>query len=152
SSPLQLWSGSWRHVILLGSCHSEEVPGMTKPTRGVFLLMVLLAVPVLLDPRVSPTSPPEEVVCRHAQVVEAIAFSTDGKTLASVGETDLYLWDLRRGKLRDRLQAKQLTGAGRCANLTFSPDGRTLASVHWRTADLIGEPQTVTIHLWDVHQ
>lgn len=53
-------------------------------------------------------------------VARCVAFSSDGKTLAS-GSNDIKLWDLATGK-------EQATFKGVGANrLAFSPDGKTLA-------------------------
>jgi WD40 repeat protein len=54
--------------------------------------------------------------------VEAIAFSPDGKTLASACGPEVRLWDVASGKAIVKLEGNQ---ERRC--LAFSPDGRTLA-------------------------
>ncbi|MFN3393367.1 MAG: hypothetical protein ACK41G_03745 [Candidatus Thermochlorobacter sp.] len=58
----------------------------------------------------------------------ALAFSRDGKTLASGGTNDerVQLWNLEQGIIEKRL----LTKAGRATTLAFSPDGTVLASGH----------------------
>jgi len=59
----------------------------------------------------------------HAQTVTCVAYSPDGKTLAS-GSLDatVRLWDLATGKAQVR---PQRAGVG---SVAFSPDGRTLAA------------------------
>ena len=73
------------------------------------------------------------------QVVTALAFSPDGKTLASAagfGESDIRLWDVDTGKEIGRLE-----GHSRWAgSLVFWPDGKKLASC---SADQ-------TIRIWDL--
>src|ERR1017187_7598920 len=73
------------------------------------------------------------------QFVTALAFSPDGKTLASAagfGESDIRLWDVASGKEIGRLEGHQSW----VGSIVFWPDGSKLASA---SADQ-------TIRTWDV--
>jgi WD40 repeat protein len=61
----------------------------------------------------------------HEDIVESIAFSPDGKLIASGGhDKTIRLWDVA-----SRKEMKQLkTGRGWVWSLTFAPDGKTLAT------------------------
>ncbi|MEU6033884.1 hypothetical protein ABZ801_00585 [Actinomadura sp. NPDC047616] len=77
----------------------------------------------------------------HTQAVYAVAYSPDGRTLATGGvDTTIRLWDTS-DPARPRPLGPPLTGHSSSVNwLQFSPDGRTLASA--------GRDRTA--RLWDV--
>jgi len=87
---------------------------------------------MLLDPQltVSSTSPKngegkgKAIQAAHLSLVESLAYSPDGKTLASGAFQEVVLWDADKGTIRQRL-----TGfADRVVALDFSHDGKLLAT------------------------
>jgi WD40 repeat protein len=77
----------------------------------------------LLDPQLTgPDMKP--IKAAHLSIVEALAYSADGKTLASGAFQEVVLWDADKGAIR-----KRLTGfADRVVALEFSHGGKLLAT------------------------
>ncbi len=78
-----------------------------------------------------------ETYVGHTEEVNSIAFSPDGKTLASASKDNtIRLWDIQTGK-----NLMTFTGDGKeDSSVAFSPDGKILASSH----------RNGTILLWDL--
>jgi WD40 repeat protein len=60
-----------------------------------------------------------------------LAYSPDGKRLATAGLTSLTLWDLEKGGVLSELESSVSYG-----NLAFSPDGKLLASFNYKNLTL----------------
>ena len=77
----------------------------------------------LIDPKL--TAPDKKPVkAAHLSIVESLAYSPDGKTLASGAFQEVLVWDAQTGAIRQRL-----TGfADRVVALDFSHDGKLLAT------------------------
>ena len=92
-----------------------------------FFILMLLFVFNLFLPATFAQDVPSTILRGHtesADGVTSVAFSPDGRTLAS-RSTDIRLWDAETGELHRTLT--EHTGDG-IASVAFSPDGRTLAS------------------------
>jgi WD40 repeat protein len=77
----------------------------------------------LIDPNLT-TSDKKPVKAAHLTLVESLAFSPDGKYIASGAFQEVVLWDTQTGALKQRT-----TGfADRVMALGFSPDGKLLAT------------------------
>ena len=77
----------------------------------------------LLDPQLT-TPDKKPIKAAHLSIVESLAYSPDGKTLASGAFQEVVLWDAETGAIRRRL-----TGfADRVVALDFSHDGKLLAT------------------------
>ncbi len=70
--------------------------------------------------------------------VEGVAFSPDGKTIATIGG-DVRLWDVATGTRKAAALTEQVGKAGRVYSVAFSPDGWTIATGHYQT-----------LRLWDI--
>ena len=63
----------------------------------------------------------------HKRTVLGVAFSPDGRLLASGAGEKVILWDVETGKQARTLEGHTWTVIG----VAFSPDGRLLASGSW---------------------
>jgi WD40 repeat protein len=86
---------------------------------------------------VATTTPAREPLAGSGSEVNAVAFSPDGKTLASADDNKIRIWDLATGKQI----LSPLTGhTGPVTDIAFRPDSRLLAS----------SGNDGTIRLWDL--
>jgi WD40 repeat protein len=75
-------------------------------------------------------------------VASAVAFSSDGKILATAGQHTIELWEVATGKHTATFQWPEAAFVWR---ITFSPDGRTLAARAFSEGSKGGG-----VPLWDV--
>src|SRR5262249_7828530 len=79
-----------------------------------------------------------------ADVIGALAFSPDGRTLATANRwqrAEVRLWDASTGQLLHQLPAPAEQG-NHVVALTFAPDGRTLAGATFDGIVLFWDPTT----------
>src|SRR5256885_43230 len=97
---------------------------------------------LLVAPATTLAQKPELVVqTGHSGIVTSVAFSADGKTLASGStEDNIQLWDVSNGRELRTLRGRDDAPIDSVNSVAFSPDGKTLASGSWYGM----------IELWDV--
>jgi RNA polymerase sigma factor (sigma-70 family) len=75
----------------------------------------------------------------HQGRIHALAFTADGRTLASGGDRQVWVWDTTTGKEVCRADVGPADLA-----VAFSPDGKTIASAGWDVASAVSIRETAT--------
>lgn len=121
---LRLWDVRTGNPIAAHVSHIGEVHGLAfVPGRPLVALACADRTVKLVH--VGPPPEPEDLLAHGAKEVWGLAYSPDGRALASAGDDGLIrLWDTTTGVDRDILNGRQPLVTA----VTFFPDGRTLAS------------------------
>ena len=79
-------------------------------------------------------TPGETMLRGHGDLVNAVAFSPDGRLLVTAGrDHDVIVWDVASGEIVHRFAEAQ---SGSVADARFSPDGRWIVTAGPRSARL----------------
>lgn len=81
----------------------------------------------------------------HDLPIDALAFSADGKRLASVSGSEIYLWDVEKGTAINRCRGAILRKApgsenDRTVKIVFAPDDKHLLAQQWDQSVRLYEP------------
>ncbi|MGH7226524.1 MAG: WD40 repeat domain-containing protein, partial [Gemmataceae bacterium] len=96
------------------------------------------------------TGEPDRLFRRRYISDEAAVFSADRKLLALPSPERVYLWEIGRDKPMRSLEYK---GKDAIQAVAFSPDGKSLLSVHNHCSSRGGEPKNEgqnSLHYWDL--
>ena len=97
--------------------------GSVSRSGRVILLLALMLTGTLATPAAAQPKPPRTLK-GHSHAVFSVAFSPNGKTLASAAGKTIKLWDVTSGKNTATLKGH----TNLVFSVAFSPDGKTLAS------------------------
>jgi len=116
---------------LLDSLRSQKSPRAAITPNATTIAQVSGDAPIAIRDIVRPPEPRKRKAAWHGRRCSALAFSRDGRLLASGGNEELSskecfvkLWDARTGQVLVKPFDKQKNGV---ASLAFSPDGQFLA-------------------------
>jgi WD40 repeat protein len=115
--------GNQVHLYVLKSEPADAKKGIAKKDDWVFSKS-------LIDPQLK-TPGGKEAKAAHISLVESMAFSPDGKTLATGSFQELTLWDIEKGAVKQHIGAvgdKPGPFADRVVAIAFSADGKKFAT------------------------
>ena len=117
-------AGQAQSFLTLGSLQTDY--RVAASVSGIFDQVTFVAT---VETTTVAVGSPMKTLIGHSNHIKSVAYSPDGKTLASGShDTTVRLWDTTTGEHKKTLIGRSDTGVNWIKSVAYSPDGKTLAS------------------------